>query len=374
MNAYEYIKSLFLELEESYNDWEPLQTSADVRAYVLLGRIYAEGHAIDNDPGKRHALVKLILKHPEVKETKKWSANAKPAEELLVTFLLGLKEKRSRKHNWLCALAYAKEQEVPPAADAFQNWIASSAVGGIEGAVDRYKGGTDEAQNIQIEDILAKLEEESPDAVTIDMAIADSAPNGSAVVIVGKIVEKQVKVLTTSIQESKIKRTLADLGLVKRPKKRTPIQVANVENSALRSLNRVTQKIAEGRKLGGKDALVFMGAVSRLRSVPELAEKHFVSHPRVMPKFGDKTKNESDVIPVANVSFHTFDPGRFISGAREGSLIPYAFDPADMAKTRLALMDFLKPPGLPEPEKYESDPMALVDQFVAEPEETTEHA
>ena len=364
--AYDYIKRLTIQLYETYDDWEPLQTRADERVYDLLGRIYEEAATIDADRDKRFALVVTVRKHREIKESKKWSANSKSSAELLVTLLLGLKEKRSRKHNWLGVLAYAEEQEVPSNAEAFKAWISSSRVGGIEGAIDLYKGGTGETNQVPLKDVVAKLEDKAEGAETVDVVLTDHGPEGLAVLIVRKVSDTQVKVLSKSVEESKVKRVLADLGISKRPKKRTPTQLASIETAALRSLNRVTQKIADGRKLGGKDALVFMGAVERLNSVPELAEKHFAESPWVNPKFGDKSQKEADTIPVANTNFHAFDPGRYIRGAREASLIPYAFDPDDMAKTRLAAIDFLTPPAPPEQEKYESNPMASLDEFAIE--------
>ncbi|WP_395622177.1 hypothetical protein [Sphingomonas daechungensis] len=190
--AIEYIKKLATQLRKTYDEWEPLQTSADERAYDLLGRIYEEGAKIDADDERLQALMQRVALHPDVKGSKKWSAESKTSAELLVTLLLGLKEKRSRKHNWLCVLACAAEQQVAPTAAAFNEWIRSSDVGGIEGAIELYKGGRGETREARQDKAI--LDFEAPGGVSFEVPLPlsdeDELPYGYFLLL-GRHADKQ---------------------------------------------------------------------------------------------------------------------------------------------------------------------------------------
>lgn len=314
--AIEYILQLVGELEDVYDDWKPLQTRADERAYDVLGRIHEKAASIDADDMKRSALVDLLRNHDEVKGSK-WSPNSKSAADLLVTNLLGLKTARTRKHNWLAALSYAETCGVERTSAAFKEWIKSPAVGGIDGAVDHVRGVTDSDgdEEASIGEAVQKLESELDDPETLGLAVPEDAPEGIAVLVVRRVSDTESTILKRATDKAKIMRVFLDLGIMSKRKKWTPIRVANAESTALYSLNRVVKKAFDGTDFSKKDPSSFMFAVKKLKSVPELRAKYFESEPCVKATVADAATGNFGVIEVQNPDFDVLDPGAALSVA-----------------------------------------------------------
>ena len=182
--ARDEIFGLLSKLKEELKAWAPMQTAADERAYEVLGRIYEDAATIDAERLKRVVLEDMLRAHAEVGPSKKWSPGGKPTTELLVTFLLGLKTCRTRKHNWVSTLAYAAECQVEPALKAFRKWISSTEVGGIDGAVAAHRGEAPEAEKIDLSVVAANLAASIETPKTVKLQIAKAAPAGLAVLVV----------------------------------------------------------------------------------------------------------------------------------------------------------------------------------------------
>lgn len=345
--AKEYVVGTLSGLEEQMDEWRPMQTRADARAYEILGTIHETVACIDDDPVKRVALVDVIRKVPDVSASKKWSASGKSSAELIVTFLLGLKTNRSRKHNWVSTLAHAAECETATTKAAFIEWISSKDVGGIEGAVAAYRGDDVEVESLQLSDVAATLEEQNDEAEMIKHELDPDAPAGLGVLIVRRASAGEVVLLRETTEEAKIKRVLVDLGILKRPRKRTRAQIATIEREAVLALNRVTFALASGSKVTKKRIDTFGNAYRRLKNVPELVEKYFDGRLKFEYGYPDHESKGGKIEPQ-NEQFDKLDPGRYLGGARERALIPYKFDPANHEANRKAALEYLhrfdKPP------------------------------
>ena len=353
-DAKEYVNDVLLSLQDDLLEWEPLQTRADVRAYSLLAAIFEKAAEIDKDDVKRRALVDSINSIKEVVHSKKWSAAGKSSTELIVTYLLGLRKHRSRKHNWISTLEYAKESNVEPTVDGFLAWIQSPKIGGIDGAAELYRGEAEPLAPAELSQIAAQLENEAGEAPTVDLKLGASAPAGLAILLVRRTDDQHAMILRQFIEESQIRRVLADLRIIPKAKKRhSETQIRNAERQSLYVLNRITSKLADGRSLGKKNDAPFAGAVRRLKSIPQLRDRFFEGPAKIHIIRADHNGKGGE-IEVKNSDFDVLDPGRFISGARRGTLIPYAFDEADPSNNRKALFEYLdsqkqRKPVKPEP-------------------------
>jgi len=350
--ARQAVFDLLSRLKDELKSWTPLQTAADVRAYDVLGRIYEDAAVIDAERLKRVVLEDMMRSHAEVGPSKKWSPGGKPTTELLVTYLLGLKAFRSRKHNWVSALAHAAECDVKPSAEEFRKWISSAEVGGIDGAVAAHRGETLTPKKIDLSEVAASLVAAIETPKTVELHIATAAPAGLAVLVVQRKDDGNAFVLKESSDESELKRVFADLHITKKTKARNPIQIANIEREAVGRLTGVVQKLATKKLLSVNDGIAFTGAVKKLMDVPELREKYFNGEPDYGVRFDDMGKYS--IISTINEDYHLLDPGRYIGGARERLLIPYPFDPANDAENRRQRNSYLESlkkvrPKRPEP-------------------------
>lgn len=353
------------EIEEVYRDWLPLQAAVDIAAYDILGRIYALGCSIDEDPGsaRRLELEFLVRCHPDVKASKKWTAGGRRSTELIVTWFMGLKEKRSRKSNWIAVLDHAADCEVEPTAEAFVEWITNAIKGGIEGALDQYRGVTEETESQSLE-VIAKAIKSPANAVTLPLKISDFGAKISILVVRWKD-EENVTLLHKESNATKVRKALIDVGLAKltRKKKTTAVGLRKLEAKALVKLTKVTLGYAENGRFRRNEALQFARAVDNLR-LPGLAETYFSGPPNVGPSIGPM-KGEGS-LTVRNPDFDDLDPGRFIEGAKPGSLIPYTIVAGDKRASVRAAREYIEEHKYvaPKPAEPRSGPRPTLDAFI----------
>lgn len=358
------------EIEAAYDNWLPLQAEADKGAYVILGRIYALGCSIDVDPGsaRRKELEFFVRCHPDVKASKKWTAGGKRSTELIMTYILGLKEKRSRKSNWVAVLEHAADCVVEPTAEAFVEWITTGIKGGIEGALDQYRGVTEDADSQSLEAI-AKAIKSPANAVTLPLKISDFGAKISILAVRWKD-EENVTLLHKESDATKVRKALIDIGLAKltRKKKTTAVGIRKSESKALVTLTKVTLGFAESGKFRRNEALRFARAVDDLR-VPELAATYFSGGSNVGASIG-QAKGEGS-LTIRNSDFDVLDPGRFIEGAIPGSLVPYTLVPGDMRASARAAREYIEEHKYvaPKPAEPRIGPVPTLDAFIDQPDE-----
>jgi hypothetical protein len=148
---------------------------------------------------------------------------------------------------------------------------------------------------------------------------------------------------------------LIDCGLAGQRKKREPTEVAirKIEAKALSAMVRITLRIAGKGAIRKGDEDRFMNAKNLLAKFPALSEKYFTKTPAVHARPPDHFGKGGE-ITVQNETFDVLDPGRFIGGAKEGTLIPFPFTPGDKTANTAAANAYLE--ALKRPPKEECEP------------------
>lgn len=358
------------EIEEAYDNWLPLQAEADKGAYVILGRIYALGCSIDVDPGsaRRKELEFHVRCHSDVKATRKWTAGGKRSTELIVTTFMGLKEKRARKSNWIAVLEHAADCGVEPTAEAFVEWITTGIKGGIEGALDQYRGVTEDADSQSLEAI-AKAIKSPANAETLPLKISDFGAKISILAVRWKD-EENVTLLHKESDATKVRKALIDIGLAKptRKKKPTPVGLRKLESKSLIALTRIAVGLAHNGKFRRNEAMRFTRAVNSLNA-PELTETYFKGGGGFDGNMGMHA-GEGELIEQ-NPDFDILDPGRYVRGAIQGRLIPYTFVPGDKRANLRAAQEYIDEHKYvtPKPAEPRAGPRPTLDAFIDQPDE-----
>lgn len=361
------LKQELFAIDDEFDKWKPLQKAADEVAYGILGRIYALGCSVDVDPGgtQRLELEAAVRFNWDVKASKKWTPGGKRATELIMTWFMGLREKRSRKSNWVGVLEHAADCQVTGTVEAFVEWITTDIKGGIEGALDAYRGVAEESVSQSL-DSIAKALKSPANAETLKLKIPKSGAGISILAVRWKD-DDSVTLLHRESAEAKVRKALIDIGLSgpTRVKKKTEVGLRKLESKSLVVLTRIAVHIAESGKFRRNEAMRFTRAVNSLNA-PELTERYFTDGGGFDGRMG-MHKGEGELIEQ-NPDFDILDPGRYVRGAIQAALIPYPFVPGDKRANLRAAQDYLDEHAysVPKPPADDGRPRATLEEHIAE--------
>ena len=327
-----FVKAAIEELEAAYAKWTPIDAQTRRGLWLILGRIHVESAVVDRSEEARRALVEAASNDPAIKG-RRFDAENAPVQEVFVALLTKIDEKtKSAKSRWTKALMRAK-QLAPLTIDGFADWV--KAEGGLtkagkeppkKKAADENAGLESERPPFSMSKFVTWVGDATADAERIDLPIADEEEHdGLTVLLVARVGWGQERRVVAKIGEKSVVASVA-MAFAKDRRDNMPAEdkLAHMRRVALWTVNKVTLQLADrlSEKVTNEDVEAFHKAVITLRNL-DYVEKRLFDGP-AHEKIHKDMVNDFFSLHVLHPEFDVLDPGRFISTARRGALIPYS--------------------------------------------------
>lgn len=299
-------------LSAHFKHYEEGAGEAHQRLYRLLGWVFEWGPELKRDARLEAAIRARIEERHKVKPKPE-----KSGDELLLMLTVGFgKIANVTRSQWNKALLAAGQNGVPRNGSELVEWLEGA--GGVKAAGALYMpDGEAKSPSFNLGDYLDSLTEK-PDCLSIDFSHTGAAlPQGD-----------QILIARSSGQDGEIEilGAVNDPNTVELVAKRHKAEATKVEK-LLWDANRYALRAA-GNGLAGKmtanDPSAFAKAINTLIDNPWMKQRFF-DEDVVLLDIPSETL-ASDRFQLINPNFNIHDPGRYVKGAKEGSLLPYTPD------------------------------------------------
>ena len=250
-----------------FDQLKPYADRSNLALWQLLGYIYAESDAALPNTPLRLELENEARKHPDCQKSTRWNSSEQSAEQLFLTILLGLKDQRATKSQWLSTIQAAQVEGIARTAEAFLEFMRTA--GGINGAVKtRPPAGFAPEPKIAKAKKLAEAHSAivPPDDVEAVMPVAPPLEDGAkpyidmALVLVDKLTEWPEdssclgRPVATIVNHDLVQRAIMQ---VKAQRERLYNEAHKEERQAKAAKRKSRWGMWRREKLSGKTSLVF---------------------------------------------------------------------------------------------------------------------
>ena len=309
-------------LRLQFDHWTVGVGEAHNRLYRFLGRIYEWAPVVLEQPGLANQIADLI----KSRYGKKINWEKKTGEELLLMLAVGFgTTANANRSQWLKALRVAARVGAHRNECELAEWL--SDVGGIMAAGRQFRSenGKTPSPTFDVADYLDHLPEANDPLTFALPSGALPITDGYQLLIVKAAatggIEVRAHVTNPDVLEQAVKSYKADVDRV---------------DKLLWDVNRYALRAAKNRnagKMSASDVKAFGSAINKLQN--HVGRQRFFTDDAEQLSVSDKPL-ASDRFPVLNPSYGIYDPGRYVKGAKETSLLPYVPDKAEWKKlTRL---------------------------------------
>ena len=173
-------------IKGSFDKFEHMNSRSTDYLHDLLDQIYVAGHRIDANQDEKYSVLMEVRKRKDVYRRSKLRVDEKTGIQLILTLLLGNRDRRALKSKYHAALVEAKALGVEPSPGELTTWLKK--MGGIEGvlALRRKRMKRERKAPANLAYVLEHLPKPNPSAPLIEFQVPteEEFPEGFGVLIV----------------------------------------------------------------------------------------------------------------------------------------------------------------------------------------------